>query len=73
MHAIWALYCHKPCPSFGLSAWIVVFAGMQLLLSQARRAAAHLTLFLPPLSTCWESVVSAMTFMAAGNRGQKAR
>ena len=40
MHAIWALYCHKPCPAFGISAWILVFAGMQLLLSQARRIAA---------------------------------
>ena len=34
MHAVWSFYCHKPCPAFGLSAWIVVFAGMQLLLSQ---------------------------------------
>ena len=36
MHAVWAFYCHKPCPAFGLSAWIVVFAGIQLFLSQVR-------------------------------------
>ena len=36
MHAVWAFYCHKPCPAFGLSAWIVVFACFQLFLSQVR-------------------------------------
>ncbi|KAK9904954.1 hypothetical protein WJX75_006393 [Coccomyxa subellipsoidea] len=34
MQAVWQFLCNKPCPAFGLSAWIVVFAGAQLILSQ---------------------------------------
>ena len=34
MQAVWQFLCNKPCPAFGLSAWIVVFAGAQLFLSQ---------------------------------------
>lgn len=36
MHAVWGYLCHEPCKPFGLSAWIVVFAGLQLFLSQVR-------------------------------------
>ena len=36
MHAVWGYLCHEPCKPFGLSAWIVVFAGLQLILSQVR-------------------------------------
>ena len=34
MHAIWNFACTEPCRPFGLSAWIVVFAALQILLSQ---------------------------------------
>ncbi len=34
MHAVWGYLCTEPCKPFGLSAWIVVFAGLQILLSQ---------------------------------------
>ena len=34
MHAVWGYLCTEPCRPFGLSAWIVVFAGLQLILSQ---------------------------------------
>ena len=34
MHAVWNFACTEPCRPFGLSAWIVVFAALQILLSQ---------------------------------------
>ncbi|CAK0779930.1 hypothetical protein CVIRNUC_004892 [Coccomyxa viridis] len=34
LHAAWQLLCQEPCRPFGLSAWIVVFSGVQLILSQ---------------------------------------
>jgi amino acid permease len=34
MHAVYQLTCNQPCAPFGLSAWIVVFAAIQLLLVQ---------------------------------------
>lgn len=34
MHAVWGYLCTEPCRPFGLSAWIVVFAGLQIILSQ---------------------------------------
>ena len=34
MHGVWNLACQPPCKTFGLSAWIAVFVGLQLILSQ---------------------------------------
>ena len=34
MHGVWNLACQPPCSNFGLSAWIAVFVGLQLILSQ---------------------------------------
>ena len=34
MHAVWGYLCTEPCRPFGLSAWIVVFAALQIVLSQ---------------------------------------
>ena len=44
LHYVWIHTCHKhglsnTCDSFGLSAWIVVYAGVQILLSQVRVSA----------------------------------
>jgi hypothetical protein len=49
LQAIWQLTCNKPCPSFGLSAWIVVFGGIQLFLSQVKHHSESLDFLMPSL------------------------
>ena len=41
MHGVWNLACQPPCSNFGLSAWIAVFVGLQLILSQVSHHADH--------------------------------
>ena len=47
MQRVWGFY-KSPGSSFGLSAWIIVFFGIQLVLSLVRDTRCQLTIILPP-------------------------